>query len=258
MKVSSNFESTNKESLTKFGTYALTDELAFTFPNNTLTFHNMSDGKFLYHRLSPNEDLRKIIQADSSQIKVEVVPVLPIHIPSYKTDFFFLRFVEPLFIGGLSTMKGQVSIPIEIGVFLADQTKPSAFDFFSNDFPNARFALYGLPLDGKLCKYATTSLEGDPSTSQPLTCAQLPLEIINELEDPVSINKLVFPVIDHDLYFRGHNVLMDGLKGIIKNRIGLQVIEMRQNQLEIPNGWSLASRNIQKKNHDYSMEGGFS
>ena len=258
MKVSSHFESINKEILTKFGTYDLTNELAFTFPNNTVTFHNISDGKFLYHRVSQNEEIKKIIQTDLAQARVELSPVLPLHIPSYKTDFFFLRFADPLFIGGLTTMKGQVWIPMEIGVFLADQTNPSAFDFFSCDFSNARFALYGSPLEGKLCKYATTSLEADHSTLEPPIYAQLSIEIINELEEPASVSKLVFPVIDHDLHFHGHDVVMGGLQGIIKNTLGLQVMEMRKNNLPIPNGWCLAPRDIQKKNIDYSMEWGFS
>ena len=258
MKVSSNNElSNNEEIFSKFGSYDLKDELTLTLPNNTMTLHDISDGKFLYQRVSQNEIIKKIIQSNSSQIKIELVPVLPIHIPSYKTDFFFLQFAEPLFINGLSNMKGQVSIPIEIGVFLLDQIIPVAFDFFSCDYQNARFGLYGLPIDGNLCKYAITSLENNHSILQSFDHAQLVIEIKNELEEPVNISKLVFPVIDHDLYFHGNNVVMDGLKATIKNRIGLQVVEMHQNNLKIPKGWCLATRDIQKKNHDFSMEKGF-
>lgn len=258
MKASSNNELSNHEGIfSKFGSYELKDELTLILPNNTITLHDISNGKFLYHRVSQNEVIKKIIQSGSSQIKIELTPVLPIHIPSYKTDFFFLRFTEPLFIGALTSMKGKVSIPIEIGIFLADQIKPTTIDFFNCDYQNARFGLYGLPVDGKLCKYATTSLENNPSILQPLIYAQLEIEITNELEEPVNVSKLVFPVIDHDLYFHGYNVVMDGLKATIKNRIGLQVMETRQNPPKIPKGWSLAQRDTRKKNYDFSMEGGF-
>ena len=85
--------------------------------------------------------------------------------------------------------------------------------------------------------------------------AQLKIEITNELEGAVSIGKMVFPVTDHDLYFDGGKIMVDGLKATIKDRIGLDVIETKQ----IPrvSGTKHARRHVKKTDYKFSMELGF-
>lgn len=239
-----------------FGTYQLSDELTLTLPNNTMVFSHLSCDKFSYSRQNTQDEItKKIICTKSKTSRIELVPVLPIHIPSYKTDFFFLRFAEPLFIAENSTLVTSIPFPIEVGVFLIGQTHTDALDFFSCDPLNSRFALYGTPENGKLCKYVTVSLD-DKSVIMQHVHAQLRVEITNELEDAVSVGKIVFPVTDHDLYFDGGKVMMDGLKATIKNRIGLHVIETIQNPITVP-GAKRVLRHDEKTDYKFSMELGF-
>lgn len=253
----SEFSKTNEKTSSGFGKYDLRDGLILNLPNNIITLHNLGDGKFSYIRNSQNETIKKIIQVTPNTHKIELAPVLPIHVPSYKTDFFFLRFEDPLFIAENSTMETLVSFPIEIGLFLVGQNKPSGFDFFSCDPSNSRFGLYGTPEDGRLCKYATVSLDGKRIVMQPFINAQLKIEIVNELNESAYVGKVVFPVTDHDLYYGDGEVRIDSLRAIIKNRVGLHVTETVQNPITKPANWNLASRDAEKTDYKFSMERGF-
>jgi hypothetical protein len=117
--------------------------------------------------------------------------------------------------------------------------------------------LYGTPEDGKLCKYSIISLDNKQIVSQPFIHAQFKIEITNELDEAASVGKIVFPATDHDLYYHGNKVMMDGLVATIKNRVGLHVVETVQNPITKPAGWNLASRDIEKTDYKFSMERGF-
>lgn len=239
----------------KFGPYRLDDRIVLSMPSNTITLENIGDGKFSYVRNSESI-AKKIIQTNPQTSQIEIAPVLPIHVPSRKTDFFFIRFDESLFIEKNSTMQMEICIPIEIGVFIVTQDTSSGLDFFSCDPLNSRFGLYGTPEDGKLCKYHMTSASGN-NTPTPFTQARFKITITNELHESATIGKIVFPVTDHELYYHNNETIMDGLQAIIKNRVGLHVIETIQDPIVKPTDWRLAPRNIEKTDYKFSMERGF-
>ena len=171
--------SKNNENFSDFGRYQLKDKIILNLPDNIITLCDLSDGKFSYTRNSQNETIKKIIQLNPNIHQIELVPVLPVHIPTYKTDFFFIRFEEPLFIAENSIMETLIYFPVEIGLFIVAQNKSSGFDFFSCDSSNSRFSLYGTPEDGNLCKYATTSLDNKCIVSKPFTYTQFRIKIVN-------------------------------------------------------------------------------
>jgi uncharacterized protein len=238
-----------------FGQYQIDGKAVLNMPNNTITLQDMDNGKFSYSRTSNGNITKKIIQSTLQAAQIEIVPVLPVHVPSYKTDFFFLRFDETLFVESGSTMHLEVCIPIEIGIFAITEGKSSGFDFFSCDPLNSRFGLYGTPEDGKLCKYGLVSAKR--CAPQEFMQALLRLEITNELHELASVGKIVFPVTDHDLHYHNNDVIMDGLHATIKNRVGLHIIETVQNPEVTSRGWKLASRDTEKTDYKFSMERGF-
>lgn len=256
-KMSDVFSKSDGKSLSIFGKYQLKDEIILDLPNNVITISDMGNGRLLYTRNSGNETIKKLIQTKTKTQQIEMAPVLPIHIPSYKTDFFFIRFEEPLYIEEDSSIETTLAFPIEIGLFLVYQNKTRGFDFFSCDPSNSHFGLYGTPENGRLCKYVTISLDDKCVSPQPFIHTQFKLDIVNELEESVHVGKIVFPVTDHDLYYRENQVMMDGLQAIIKNRVGLHVIETVQNPIVKQTGWNLASRDTEKTDYKFSMERGF-
>jgi hypothetical protein len=258
-KISTNSElSLNENNFSNFGRYLLKDKLVITLPNNTITLLRLGDGRFSYTRQTAQHELvKKIIRTKSENFDIELSPVLPIYVPSYKTDFFFLRFLEPLYISPNTTTEILTSFPIEIGIFLIEENQSGGIDYFSCDPFNSRFALYGPTEDGKLCKYAKTSLDEKQIANQPFIHAQLKIQLINELEEGTSISKIVFPVTDHDLYFHGTDIMMDSLEATIKNRVGLHVVEMIQKPITNLEEWRVAPRDIKKTDYKFSMEKGF-
>lgn len=239
-----------------FGRYSHEDIISL--PNNTVSLTRLGGNNYSYARQSADGDtVKRTICAKSENVNIEISPLLPVHTPSYKTDFFFLRFTEPIYITQNATAQVLVPLPIEIGVFLIDDVQEGMIDCFSCDPLNSRFALYGTPEDGILCKYAKTA-PSIPAASAPFTHAQFKIEITNELEEPATISKVVFPATDHDLYYHKNNVAMDGLVATVKNRLGLHVIEMVQKTAAKVGGWHTALRNTKKTDYKFSMERGFS
>lgn len=243
-------------SFSGYGQYQIDDKTILNLPNHAITLQNMGDGRFSYTRTSGETTIKKIIQSDSQTSQVEIAPVLPIHVPSYKTDFFFIRFDEALFIAQGSSMHIDVCMPIEIGVFVITENKMSGFDFFSCDPSESRFGLYGTPEEGRLCKYSLVSANGRDNP-QPYMHAHFRMKITNELHELASVGKIVFPITDHDLHYHNNEVIMDGLRATIKNRVGLHVIETVQEAIATPHGWTLAVRDTQKTDYKFSMERGF-
>lgn len=256
MKTEIPYDNLLNNMFSEFGTYQLDDKMVFRMPNNTVTLQHIGNDRFSCIRNSSGLVVKKIIQARPQTSKIEVVPVLPIHVPSRKTDFFFIRFDETLFIEQNSTLSVETCIPIEVGMFLVTHNKSSGFDFFSCDPLNSRFGLYGTPEDGKLCKYSAVSANNTESP-QPFSQARLKIEITNELHELASVGKIVFPITDHDLYYYGNDVIMDGLRATIKNRVGLHVIETVQDPIAKPENWRLTPRDTEKTDYKFSMERGF-
>lgn len=242
---------------TPFGKYDVNGISVLSVPNNIMTISAIGENKFSYVRKNTqDETIKKIINTDSDLFQIELAPLLPLYDPSYKTDFFFLRFMEQLLVAEDSSANLSIPFPIEIGLYLVGKTGNGLVDSFSCDPANSRFALYGTPEEGRLCKYAQVSYEGkcDP---QPYVHAEFEIRIINELEEAASVGKIVFPASDHDLYFDGNKASLDGLVAKIKNRVGLHVIETIQNPISKPDRWALASRAKEKTDYKYSMERGF-
>jgi hypothetical protein len=83
-KISTNNKFLKMNEISNFGRYTLEDKIIFNLPNHILTICDLGDDKFSYTRNSQNETIKKIIQINSNIHQIELAPVLPIHIPTYK------------------------------------------------------------------------------------------------------------------------------------------------------------------------------
>lgn len=241
----------------KFGKQVIKNDATLSVSKNKIQLTKTDKDKFSYIRNDPeNKSTRKIIHCKTADLEIELVPILPIHLPSYKTDFVLLRFTEPIFISGKSTTEMTIPFPIEIGVFLITDGHADMFDCFSCEPSYSRFGLYGTPEEGKLCKYAKIPSFFDKNTLSSLAHASLRVIVENELEESAHIGKIIVPASDHDLYYNGETVMMDDLRIVIKNRGGLKILEVLQKQITKPENWS-PSRNIKKTDYKFAMEWGF-
>src|SRR3989344_81769 len=241
----------------KYGRYSVKDRLELEFPNTKIIISSIDNEKFSYQRTnSENESTNKIISAKGAKLEIEIAPVIPVNLPKHKTDFLFLRLTEKLFLNKNSSAEIFIPLPIEIGVFYIEHNKAEVFDFFTYDPLHSRYGLYGPPEEGILCKYAKVSLM-NANEESPFVYAKMRVFVHNELDKGVSLGKIVFPVTDHELYYKDTNVLVDNLKVAIKHRGALELVEVIQDTIQKPNGWTKSPTHRHKTDHKFSMEKGF-
>lgn len=242
----------------KFGKHVIKNDTTLSPSRNKIQLSKIDKDKFSYSRNdSENRVTKKIIHCKTTDLEIELAPILPIHLPSYKSDFVLLRFEEPIIISGKSTTELTIPFPIEIGVFLINDGHTDMLDYFTCEPNYSRFGLYGTPEEGKLCKYAKIPLFFDKTILSSLAHASLRITVENELEESAHVGKIIVPASDHDLYYKDEDVMMNDLKIMIKNRSGLKVIEVVQKQITKPDNWSLSPRNIKKTDYKFAMEWGF-
>lgn len=240
----------------RYGRYTVKDNLELNLPHNKISFARINDDKFSYHRTGHgNESVDKIITTKTKDLQIELSPTLPIHLPAYKTDFIFLRFTNQLFLSRNIFTEISIPFPIEIGVFVVNDTFVDNLDFFACEPLYSRFGLYGPTEEGKLCKYAKIRLNDNKII--PFIHAKMKVKIHNELEKATSLGRMVLPVTDHDLYYDGINARIDNLKVYIKNRGGLELAEIIQDKISNTKGWTRAPRDMEKTDYKFSMELGF-
>jgi len=245
------------KNFSKYGRYSVKDRLELEFPNTKIIISSIDNEKFSYQRTnSENESTNKIISAKSPGFGIEIAPVIPVNLPKHKTDFLFLRLIEKLFLNKNASTEVFIPLPIEIGVFYVEHDKAEPFDFFTCDPFHSRYGLYGPPEEGKLCKYAKVSLMSANEES-PFVYAKMKVFVHNELDKGVSLGKIVFPVTDHELYYKDANVLVDNLKVAIKHRGALELVGVIQDTVKKPDGWTKSPTHRHKTDYKFSMEKGF-
>lgn len=241
----------------KYGRYSVKDSLELEFPNTKISIARIDGEKFSYQRTnSENDSINKIISAKGTELELEIAPVIPVNLPKHKTDFLFLRLAEKIFLNKSSSAEIFIPLPIEIGVFYIEHDRVEAFDLFTCDPLHSRYGLYGPPEEGMLCKYAKVSLINTNDES-PFVYAKMKVFVHNELDKGISLGKIVFPVTDHELYYKNTNVLVDNLKMTIKHRGALELVEVIQDTIQKPEGWTKSPIHRHKTDHRFSMEKGF-
>ena len=247
----------DKANRTPYGTYEVRDTASFVLPNNEITLERASADKFLYKRTGKNGTVEKILTIRTGNLEMEVVPTMPVYIPSYKTDFVFLRLDKPVFVSRNSATEIFASVPIEIGLFFTGSEIREYFDVFACEASCSRYALYGQPDKGKLCKFAVVTPH--PNENEPVPYVEGGMRIIiqNELETGISVGKVVLPIRDHDISYHGINAVYDDLKLVVKERLGVQIAEILQQPRATQKGWQVSPRTMKKTDIKFTMEMGF-
>ena len=240
-----------------YGIHVVKDKLEFQIPNNSISLKRANDDKFFYKRTGPFGTLEKLISIRTSDLEMEFVPTHPIYTPSYKTDYMFLRLSKPVFVSRNSKTEIFVSIPVEIGLFFTGNKIREYFDVFSCNDDYSRYALYGQPDQGILCKFANVVPEAKVPENLEFVHGRLKVIVNNELDTGVSIGKVVFPIRDHDVYYNKFDSAYDDLEIIIKDRLGVQVVEIVQQDNTGPKKWARSPRTMEKADVKFSMEMGF-
>ena len=197
-------------SFSSFGKYDLEDELELILPNTLIKFHRISENAFSYYRKnSEGKVVEKIIPVKSQDVKIELAPIRPLNYPARRTNHILLQFDKEIYLSENSAASVFVNCPIEIGIFLIQNSKHYSLDWVTFYPLNSRFGLYGSPDNGTLCKYAKVSLATDYDDSNPYLEGVLQIVVENTLSFGHTISKVVFPITDNTLYDQNSKTILD-------------------------------------------------
>ena len=249
-----------------YGEYSVVEKLELKLPKTEITIERKSENQFSYYRKNSQGDIaNKIIPRTGKDLKIELAPILPLNLPAKKTnDLMFLRLAKPIYVEKNSNIDILVQFPIEIGVYITNTSDNSKdfFDCFTCEPMHSRFALYGTPEVGHLCMYSKVGVV-DKSENEPYIYAFMKISISNQLAKGVLIGKFVFPVTNHNIYYKNDDNVahIDDIKAIIQNGPRSDVIEIEHmdysnksdGQLKLSPNTSISSNN----NSKFVMERGF-
>ena len=223
--------------LSNYGIYDLEDELEFFLPNTSIKFHRITDNAFSYFRKnSEGRIIEKIIPVKSNDLKIELAPIRPLNHPARRTDHIFLKFDKAIHLSANSAASIFVHCPIEVGIFLIHDSIHDSLDWITCDPLNSRFALYGSPDTGTLCKYAKVSSAIDYNDSNSYLEGVMQIILENTLSSSQSISKVVFPITDNALYYENSKTIIDGIKITMKKRAAVNIADV--NSISLETDWS--------------------
>ena len=223
--------------LSNYGIYDLEDELEFFLPNTSIKFHRITDNAFSYFRKnSEGRIIEKIIPVKSNDLKIELAPIRPLNHPARRTDHIFLKFDKAIHLSANSAASIFIHCPIEVGIFLIHDSIHDSLDWITCDPLNSRFALYGSPDTGTLCKYAKVSSAIDYNDSNSYLEGVMQIILENTLSSSQSISKVVFPITDNALYYENSKTIIDGIKITMKKRAAVNIADV--NTMSLETDWS--------------------
>jgi hypothetical protein len=208
--MSSDLDRHNLQSL--FGSHSLAnEELSLEFGEHQLSMRRQSPNTCLvvYQRNVRSETIvhRKIAVSggdydggNTSNI-VGVFPSPATQTPKKISSHVYLKFTSPIVLDQQSSTEFYTAFPIEITVYRQSGEEELMLDAFSLSKP--KYALYGSPEKGILCRFAIADIWSSREESKPVKYKEALAHVVvkNDIDNIVSISKLVFPidgvVLDH-------------------------------------------------------------
>ena len=230
---------TSESIFSDYGLYTTSDNLELSLPNTEIKIERMGPNVFSYIRNDSESDLvKKIIPVKSNALTIEISPIRPLNYPAKRTSYVYLELETPVFLSENSAATIFARCPIEIGVFLIHDGHKDSLDCFTCDPANSRFALYGAPDSGTLCKYAQSEIVESYEDSIPFVNAVLEIHLQNELDDGRSISKIIFPISDNSVYYKNSKAIIDSIEAVLKKKLTLQIFDVSKKSIQTD--WTLS------------------
>lgn len=216
-----------------YGIYSITDDTEFDFPGTKIKFKKLSENAFLYQKVDLTEKItEKNIPSVSGSIEVEICPIRPLNYPARRTEYVYLDFTSPVFLPSGSSVVLNALCQIEVGIFLIHDSTKDSLDWFDCNLNDSRFALYGPPDSGVLCKYSKSPIVSSDIDSEPYENATMQITIKNELPDGRSVRRIVFPATAFSLYYKGNKAKFDNAYAILTKKLALEKIDVSSEKLQ--------------------------
>ncbi len=187
-----------------FGHYRLnshTESSEISIAGNKI-FFDVSKSSIIYKRSSGAEPKAQTsIVSDKDPVVIGVFPIPPIFTPQPVAKDLYLKFDFPVIVDQRSEVVIYAKMPIEIGIFRQSEDEELIIDSFSPT--PQRYALYGSPESGVVCRYA----DSHPASSREEVAlekyqdALVRIRIRNDIDNVVKVSKVIIPmdgiILDH-------------------------------------------------------------
>ncbi|HEX7033910.1 MAG TPA: DUF432 domain-containing protein [Nitrososphaera sp.] len=179
----------------------LTKDYKLVFGENRIEINSI--GSALQYRRYTGSGVaaEAMIVSNEDTVTIGVFPVPPLFTPSAVAQHVYLKFKTPVVVDQNSQAVVYAKMPIEIGVYRQAKDEEIVIDAFSRT--RQRYALYGAPESGVVCRYTETEVSTNNEDIKPAKYeeALVRIKIRNEIENVVKVSKVIVPmggvVIDH-------------------------------------------------------------
>ena len=210
-----------------YGIYEVDENLELFLPDTSIKLVRIGENAFSYFRKdSEGKIIEKMIPSKSNNLQIEMAPIRPLNHPARRTNYVFLQFDKEIYLSQNSAASIYVHCPIEIGIFLVNNSQRESLDWVTCNPLNSRFGLYGSPDEGTLCKYAEVSLATDYTDSVPYVEGVMKIVIENTLDSGKTVSKVIFPITDNSLYYENSKTIIDGVKVTLRKRAVVSIADV--------------------------------
>ncbi len=173
-----------------------------------------SGGHFVYRR-ELGDVVEKIIVASDAEIVIN--PVEPVNLPKNVTNFMLIEFERPIVCEPSSGFIVYATFPIEIGVLLSKGGSTEVLDVFS--FQRPKYALYGDPRGGVICRYWRSNVYTELPELDWLREGAMRLRVENRSDEWLEIGKLVFNVCSMKVYYDDSAVFCSARASVLSKTV---------------------------------------
>ncbi len=199
----------------KFGQFKVKEGLVAQFLGEKLTLAKDGEESYLYCREHEGEKVAdRIFSSNGGNVELAIYPIRPIMIPQQFAHHILIKLDPPITIAPNSDITHRLTMPIEIGVFTSNEVQNYLIDVFSLNAP--KYALYGLPESGYICRLHTSHISTSDKAKQYETATVI-MRFENHTQDWATISKIVMDAYMIDFYLKGDNVYLEDSNMVVEN-----------------------------------------
>jgi hypothetical protein len=162
-------------------------------------------GGISYERALSDTRERKLIFGAIKNIRI--APVEPLNTPKEIARHLLIHCDIPIMVEPKGQVDVYLTFPVEVGVFV-DSKGSGPIDVFS--MPAPRFALYGDPNSGLICRYWKSPVLKEIGEHRPFHEGVMRLRIVNSAGDWSQMKRVILDAVSMKIYYSKDLV---GLKG---------------------------------------------
>ncbi len=163
-----------------------------------------------YHREYNEETVDKLVQTKAESVIIN--PVEPVNKPKTITPYLLIELEKPLVIEPRSKSNIYLKFPVEIGIFVGNGKNREALDLLA--FTPLKYALYGDPRSGTICKYWKSPVHTAPPATDPLLEGVIQLTVKNLTPDWATLTRAVFNAYGMKLFYDRDSVAINAVMKI--------------------------------------------